>query len=142
MLPEEKQRTIVERYLPIEDLHERMALIVARARRLPPLTAEERSDANRVQGCVSRVWIIPTLVDKHCHFRIDADSTLVKGLAALICEIYDGATPAEVVAFETEALAALHLIDHLSPTRRNGLEAVGRFIRNFAETALAQSSAQ
>jgi cysteine desulfuration protein SufE len=140
MLLHEKQQQIIERYLPVEDWHERLALIVERARRLPPLTEAERCEANRVQGCASRVWIAAALAENRCRFRVDADSTLVKGLAALLCEIYDGAAPEEVVEVEPEALEALRLSDHLSPTRRHGLEAVRRVIRSFAERALTRAT--
>ncbi len=133
MLPIEKERDLIDRFLPIEDVQERLALIVDRARRLPPLVDSERCDANRVQGCSSRVWIAASLdANDVCHFRLDADSTLVKGLAGLICEIYDGAPVHEVAAVEPTVLEALHLIDQLSPTRRNGLDQVRRAIRDFA----------
>jgi cysteine desulfuration protein SufE len=105
---------------------------VDRARRLPPLPADERTDARRVPGCVSQVWLVGELRDGHCHFRCDADGPLVKGLVAFLCAFYEGATPAEILAYDTDPLAALDLLKNLSPTRQNGLGAVRAGIRNFA----------
>jgi cysteine desulfuration protein SufE len=139
MRPHDKEQQMTARFLPIEDVQERLAVVVDRARRLPPLTEEERCDENRVQGCSSRVWIAASLEEQKCRFRIDADSTLVKGLAALICEIYDGATPAEAASAEPTILESLHLLDHLSPTRRHGLEQVRRVIREFGSRAAAEA---
>lgn len=131
MLPAEKQQRLAAQYLPIEDPQERMALLVDRARQARPLPETERTEENRVQGCVSRVW----LDGGRCRFRLDADSALVKGLAAVVCEVYEGSLPAEAAEFETTILEALRITDHLSPTRRHGLQQVGRSIREFARAA-------
>jgi cysteine desulfuration protein SufE len=72
-----------------------------------------------------------------CYFTLDADSSLVKGLAALICEIYHGAPAEEVAALEPTLLDDLRLADQLSPTRRHGLAQVRRAIREFAQQALS-----
>jgi cysteine desulfuration protein SufE len=140
MNPREKQSQMIARYLVIDDVQERLALIVERARKLAPLAETERCEANRVQGCSSRVWIVGTIEQERCRFRVDADSTLVKGLAGLLCEVYDDAPPEEVATVEPEVLEALRLSEHLSPTRRHGLEQVRGAIRNFAARALVEST--
>ena len=55
-----------------------------------------------------------------------SDSPLVRGLVRLLCGIYDGATPGEVVAEEPVVLEELGILRNLSPTRRNGLTAMRR----------------
>ena len=132
MSPEQKEQQLIARLSLIEDLQERMAAIVDRAKKLPPLTDAERNDEHRVSGCVSRVWIVPSVDDGLCQFRVDADSTLVKGFAGLICEVYTGSTPAAAAEYETHILDALHLSDQLTPTRKNGLEQVQKTVRRFA----------
>jgi cysteine desulfuration protein SufE len=136
MSPEQKEQQLIARLSLIEDLQERMAAIVDRAKKLPPLSEAERTDQNRVPGCVSRVWIVPSLEDGRCQFRLDADSTLVKGFAGLICDVYSGSTPAAAAAFETRILEALHLSDQLTPTRKNGLEQVQKTVRRFAAASV------
>ena len=138
MSPAEKQQQLIARYGLIEDFHERLALLVERVRTLAPLPESERCDRNRVQGCASRVWLVAELAGDVCRFKIDADSTLVRGLTALICELYDGASPAAICAHEPTLLEALHLTDHLSPTRRHGLQRVSGAIHNFAAGCLAR----
>lgn len=136
MSPEQKEQQLIARLSLIEDLQERMAAIVDRAKKLPPLMEAERSDMYRVAGCVSRVWIVPTVEEGRCQFRIDADSSLVKGFAALICDVYAGSSPAAAAEYETRILEALHLSDQLTPTRRNGLEQVQKTLRRFAATCI------
>ncbi len=129
----ENGQTLVEDFLLIENLQERLAAVVDRARRLPPLPEEDRTDSHRVHGCISQVWVIGTLRDGHCHFRCDADGPLVKGLVAFLCAYFDNATPSEILVDDTDPLAALDLLKNLSPTRQNGLTAVRAAIRNFAQ---------
>lgn len=132
----ERQQQLISRYALIEDPQERLAAVVERARKLAPLAEEERCDANRVPGCTSRVWLLGAIEEGRCRFRLDADSTLVKGLAALLCEACDGGDAAEIAAGGADVLEALRLTDHLSPTRRHGLAQVARTIRDFAQRQL------
>jgi cysteine desulfuration protein SufE len=91
-----------------------------------------------VQGCASRVWLVAEQAGKRCRFKVDADSTLVRSLAALLCELYDGATPEAICAHEPTLLEALHLTDHLSPTRRHGFQRITVAIHSFAAECLAR----
>ena len=132
----ERQQQLIARYALIEDPHERLAAVVERARKLAPLAEEQKCDTNRVQGCTSRVWLLGAVEEGRCSFRLDADSTLVKGLAALLCEACDGSDASEIAAGGTDVLEALRLVDHLSATRRHGLAQVGKAIREFAQRQL------
>ena len=128
----EKQAALIARYSIIEDAQERLAAIVARGRKWPGVADEEKNDAQRVRGCVSQVWLAGGRDGELCRFRMSADSPLVQGLAALICELYDGGAAEEIAEVEPELLEALGLARQLSPTRLNGLAHVRRTIREFA----------
>lgn len=131
-----KQQQLIARLQIIEDAHERLAAIVARGRKRPPLTEAERTDASRVQGCVSPVWLTVSINESgRCRFRVAAESPLVLGLVALLCELYDGEPAEEVAALEPALFDELGLSRQLSPTRLNGLANVRRVIREFAQSA-------
>ncbi|MEI9895498.1 MAG: SufE family protein [Chthoniobacter sp.] len=132
----EKQQQLIARLKLIEDSHERLAAIVARGKKWPGVPEDQRTDAHRVPGCTSRVWLVGRLEDARCHFQMDADSPLVKGLVALLCELYDGATAEEVATLEPEIFSALGLDRQISPTRLHGLASVRAMIRAFAESRL------
>jgi cysteine desulfuration protein SufE len=129
----DKQQQLIAKWRLIEDPQERLAAIVARAKKWPSPAAEDRTDATQVPGCVSRVWLVGDLENGRCRFRMDADSPLVKGLVALLCELYDGELPEEIVNVKPDLLDALGLTRQLSPTRLNGLASVRRAIRAFAK---------
>jgi len=137
----EKQQQLADTLAVIPDLQERLAVVVDRAKKLPPLADFERTDATLVRGCVSRVHLVGALRDGRCSFRADADSPLVRGLVALLCEFFSGLAPAEIVAGNTDPLAELDLIKNLSPTRQNGLTAVRNAIRAFAQNHLPANNA-
>lgn len=123
---------MIEKYLLIQDAQERLGAITSRGKKWPGPAAEERVPENRVQGCVSPVWLVPRLEDGKCRFPLAAESPVVQGLAALLCELYDGETPAEVAAVEPEIMEELGIARQLSPTRLQGLTQVRRAIREFA----------
>ena len=128
----EKQRQLIARFAIIDDAHERLAAIVARGQRWPEVAAAERTDERRVAGCVSAVWLAGSVENGRCHFRLAAASSLVKGLAALLAELYEGETPAAILTWEPGLLEALGLDRQLSPTRLHGLAHIRRAIREFA----------
>lgn len=132
----EKQRALIDDLSIVDDRHERLSLIVERSRRAPSLAAAEKTDSTRVTGCISPVWLTGELRDGRLALRFDAESPMVKALVALMVQLYNGATPAEIVATEPILFDELGLARDLSPTRRNGLAAVRARIKLLAEKHL------
>ena len=128
----EKQTRLIANYSIIDDPQERLAAVVDDARRQPALPDAARTEANRVKGCVSQAWIAAEFRDGRCHFQSDADSPLVRGLLKLMCELYSGGVPSEIIAADTTLFEELGLVRNLSPTRLNGLQSVRAKIREFA----------
>ena len=128
----ERQASICEKLAILPDPQERLAALVNRSSRVKIITEAERTDAALVPGCVSRVWVIGEITDGRIHLRMDAEAHLVKGLAAFLCELYDGAEATEAASFEPDALDRLGIARLLSPTRLQGLTQVCRRIRTLA----------
>jgi cysteine desulfuration protein SufE len=137
-----KERKMIDRWLVLPDAHERLNAITTRAQKSGRLDEAERAAVGRVPGCVSAVWLKASLEDERCHFQVDAESPLVRGLVVLLAELYDGEPPAEVAAHEPQILEALGVAKSLSPTRLNGLANVRAVIREFAAAQLASGGAE
>ncbi len=138
----EKQTQLAADLTIIDAPQERLAVVVDRAKKLPPLPASERTDEHRVRGCVSVVYLVSTVdAEGRCQFRCEADSPLVRGLVALLCEFFSGAPAAEITASDADPLGALGLTKNLSPTRQNGLASARAAIRAFAEKHLPANDA-
>ncbi|MCP5069498.1 MAG: SufE family protein [bacterium] len=122
-----------------DDWEERYRALIDLGKRLAPLTDEQRVEANRVQGCVSQVWLVndPEGAEVgHLAFRADSDSFIMKGLLALLLSLYNDRQPAEILATDSTALfAELGLDGHLSPLRSNGLASIDKTIRARAGVA-------
>jgi len=132
----EKQTQLIEDLSLIEDQQERLAATVDRARRRPPFPPASKTDAHRVNGCISQVWVTGELREGALHFQFDADSPLVKGLVALMIDLYEGGSPADIIATEPVLFDQLGISRDLTPTRQNGLAAVRAHIREIARRAL------
>ncbi|HWL53133.1 MAG TPA: SufE family protein [Chthoniobacteraceae bacterium] len=130
--PAERQAALIEWYGIIPDPQERLAAVIARKTKLPEVPEAERTPENLVQGCQSRVWITGRLEEGRCRLAMSAESAMVRGLVAVLCEVYDDATPEAVAAFEPELLEKLGISRNLTPTRLNGMAAVRGWLAALA----------
>ena len=117
------------------DWEERYRYVIDLGRDLAPLTDAERSEANKVRGCASQVWLVTEpQPDGTVRFRGDSDAHIVRGLIAILLRLYSGRSPAEIGAFDAKAaFDELGLSGALSAQRSNGLASMVARIRRDAE---------
>lgn len=128
---------IAETFELLGDWEERFSYVLDLGRKLPDFPESERTEARRVHGCQSNVWL-DLVVERNrtprVRLRAVSDAHIVNGLIAILLSAYDGKTPGEALAFDIKGLlATLELETHLSGTRRNGLQAMVARIRAEAE---------
>ena len=128
----EKQRQLVAKLAIIEDPHERLAALMSRAKKCPAPAAEHLTEHHRILGCQSRVWLTGTLESGACRWRMESDAPMVKGLVALLCELYEGASPEAVLALEPTLFDDLGIVRMVSPTRLAGLASVRQRMKQIA----------
>jgi cysteine desulfuration protein SufE len=116
------------------DWDERYRYVIDLGRTLAPLTEAERSDANKVRGCASQVWLVREPADgDRLSFRGDSDAHIVRGLIAILLRLYSGQTADEILAFDAKAgFERLGLSGALSAQRSNGLYSMVERIRRDA----------
>ncbi|MGB5950719.1 MAG: SufE family protein [Parvibaculum sp.] len=137
--------SLIEDFSFLGDWEERYRYVIELGRELEPLSEEEHSAANKVPGCVSQVWLVtetkhgdkePRLV-----FRGDSDAHIVRGLIAILLQIFSGKTPREILDVDArQILQKLGLNEHLSPQRSNGLYSMVGRIQDDARALLATAS--
>jgi cysteine desulfuration protein SufE len=135
----EKQFHLTSELAALKNGQDRLAFLVAQAKRRPLLAPERRVDAHLIPGCLAKLWFIPQLRDGQCFFACDSDSLVVKAIAGLLCEFYSGHAPVEILAHDPQFLAPLGITQHLTPNRRNALSKVWERIRQFAVQSVAAS---
>jgi len=83
----------------LDDWEDRYRFIIELGRELPPLPSELKTEANKVRGCVSQVWLVSEVVDRDAgrcspilKFRGDSDAHIVRGCVSqvwLVSEVVD-----------------------------------------------------
>ena len=138
----ERQDQIVTELNALTDWKERYRSIIARGRAMQPFPEDWRGDKNLVKGCQSRVWLHAELKDGHLLLHGDSDAEIVRGLVAIVLEVFQWATPDEAVSADVDFVDRLGLSENLSQTRANGLMAMIKQIRLYGTVfrALAATS--
>jgi cysteine desulfuration protein SufE len=130
----------------LEEWDDRYRYVIELGRTLKPLPEEGHSPENKVQGCVSQVWLSKQ-VDRESggeprlNYLGDSDAHIVRGLIAILLTLYSGQTPKHILA--TDAIKVFDEFgfrQHLTPQRSNGLRAMVERIRNDAREALATAT--
>lgn len=123
----------------LDDWEDRYRYLIELGQALPRLEADERVDANKVNGCISQVWLVSEPVEAEgkvsLHIRGESDAMIVQGLVAILLALYSD-RPAREIA-ETDAVAlfdAMGLREHLTAQRSNGLVAMVNRIRTEARS--------
>jgi cysteine desulfuration protein SufE len=121
-----------------DDWEDKYRFLIELGKDLVALPDEYRTDANLIRGCQSQVWLVTTFDPSSGHLKItlDSDAHIVRGLSAVVLTALNHKTPAEILQFDIDGLfAELDLLQHLSPTRGNGLRAMVAKVRQHAEQA-------
>lgn len=132
----------------LDDWEDRYRYVIELGRTLPPMPPELKTEANKVRGCASQVWLATTVSSGGAggtpvlSFQGDSDAHIVRGLIAILFAIYNGRPAAEIAAHDaTGDFAALGLKEHLTPQRSNGLASMVERIRRDAQASLAAARA-
>ena len=125
---------ILETFEFLDDWEDRYRYIIDLGKKLPELAENEMTDAYKVRGCQSQVWIDYKIEHDRFVFQVDSDALIVKGLLAIVMAAYQNKTADEILEFNIEDyFTQLDLIKHLSPTRGNGLKAMVEKIKRIVK---------
>ncbi len=135
--PELSFAELAENFALFDDWDDRYRYLIDLGRKLPALPDAWKSEATKVRGCMSQVWMVPghpSAEPKNFAFAADSDAHIVKGLIAVLGILFSGQTPEAIAAVDTEAaFRTLGLDQHISPSRRNGLVAMVEKIKGYAK---------
>lgn len=119
---------VIDNFEFLDDWDARYAYLVELGEALPAMGDAYRNDANRVQGCMSKVWVCP-VPDASDPARLnyvgDCDTAIIKGVLALLIELMSGRTREEIEALDLDDMFdRLKLAEHLSPNRHFGIYSI------------------
>ncbi|MDH5821569.1 SufE family protein [Luteimonas sp. RD2P54] len=134
--PEAAQAAIRDEFAFFGDWSERYQYLIDLGRKLPEFPDAWKVEENRLLGCQSMVWIVPSGDADRLDFAAVSDSAIVSGLIYLALRVYSGRSARQILDTDADYIAAIGLAKHLSPTRSNGLAALLAYIRERAQRAL------
>ncbi len=130
----DRSSEVVEEFELFDDWMERYEHLIELGRGLAPIPDIYRTDVYRVQGCQSQVWIAAEqTVDGRVVLHADSDAIITRGLVALLVRVLSEQPAAEIAASKMDFLEEIGMGEHLSSTRKNGLDAMIRRIKAYAE---------
>ena len=137
---------IIGNFAVLDDWDDRYRYLIELGRELPPLAEAAHSDANKVQGCASQVWLDTTVRPNGAGgpvltFAGDSDAHIVRGLIAILFAVYSGKSAREILNTDAVKLfEGIGLREHLTPQRSNGFRSMVERIRSDARTTLAAAA--
>ncbi|OVA19727.1 BolA protein [Macleaya cordata] len=128
-----KLQEIVKLFQTVQEPKAKYEQLLFYGRKLTPLDTQFKTNENKVQGCVSQVWVRAYLdSDKNVLFEADSDSVLTKGLAALLVQGLSGRPVSEILKVSPDFVTLLGLQQSLTPSRNNGFLNMLRLMQNKA----------
>ena len=137
---------IRDNFALLDEWDDRYRYVIELGRTLDPMPEAEHSAANKVNGCVSQVWLSKQInrgngSEPRLNYLGDSDAHIVRGLIAILLTLVSGRTPREILAIDAPAVFdEFGFREHLTPQRSNGLRSMVERIRSDAREALAAAS--
>jgi cysteine desulfuration protein SufE len=134
---------IIDNFSLLDDWDDRYRYLIELGRELPPLPAEAQSEATRLWGFSSQVWLDTNVRPNGAGgpvltFVGDSDAHIVRGLIAILFAMYSGRSAKDILATDAVALfEKIGLREHLTPQRSNGFRSMVDRIHSDARAALA-----
>lgn len=136
---------IVENFTLLDEWDDRYRYVIELGKALPPMPDSNHTDANKVQGCASQVWLISHVAPNGADgpimtFEGDSDAHIVRGLVAILIALYSGMPARNILKTNAlELFDRIGLRENLTPQRSNGLRSMVERIRTEASAALARA---
>lgn len=129
---EELQAELVDEFEIFDDWMSRYEYVIDLGKQLPDFPQEWKTEANKIQGCQSQVWLNMRLEDDKMMIDGMSDAAIVSGLVAIVLRVYSGQAPSAILNAKPDFIKDIGFTDHLSPTRSNGLHSMLRTIYQSA----------
>lgn len=132
MAMSDKIEKIVREFQSCETWESKYEKLIQYGKHLNSMAESDKTEDLKIKGCQSQVWIKAELRDGRVFFHGDSDALLVKGLVALVLQVYSGETPQDILRQEPAFLKEMGLDAGLSPSRSNGLYSMIKQVKYYA----------
>ena len=132
MTIQEIEQQIIDEFANFDEWIDKYAYIIDLGKECPVIDEKDKTEANLIKGCQSRVWVSCEYHDGKVFFKADSDAVITTGIISLLIRVYSGQTPQDILGNEPVFIDQIGLKEHLSPTRSNGLTSMLKQIKMYA----------
>lgn len=117
---------IIERFSHIKSWDTRHREIMLLGKELQRLDKLYRDEQSLISGCESLAWLVATKNSQGMFsFQADSDAKIIRGLLVIVLSAFNGKSKLQIDKFDINAyFERLGLMQHLSPSRGNGVLAI------------------
>jgi len=124
----ENQQEIIDDLSFFESWEDKYMHIISLGKSLKPFPEEKKTVEYLVKGCQSQVWFDANFENGILNFMAESDALIVSGLIAILIDVYNEATPQDILESNTDFIQEIGFGSHLSVTRSNGLHSMLNYI--------------
>ena len=99
---------------------------------LEPFPEGEKTEANIIKGCQSKVWLIAEDQDGKVHYQADSNTDITKGLISLLIRVLNNRKPEEILKAELNFIERIGMGSIIGSQRSNGLAAMIKQMKLYA----------
>ncbi|ELS30977.1 MULTISPECIES: SufE family protein [Pseudanabaena] len=112
---------IVQRFHRLSDPKQRYEQLILYGKKLEAFPETLKTPENKVQGCVSQVYVVAKLdANERVVFAGDSDALISKGFVGLLSVCMGGLTQKEIELLTPDFIKDTGLVASLTPSRANG----------------------
>ena len=125
---------ILNKFSIVKSWDSRHREIMLLGKQLERLDKNLRNVHNLISGCESLAWLVVIKGSQgKFYFQADSDAKIIRGLLVIVLAAFNGKTAQQIKSFDiTHYFESLGLMQHLSPSRGNGVLAIVEKIRVLA----------
>lgn len=127
-----RQNRLVDEINHLGDSLEQYSYLVYRSGQMPALNEKYRTEANRVKGCQSVVWMVLSVEDGIMQFKADSDTLLMKGVLAVLQDLVDGVAAEDVCQTSIDIFDRTQLAVSFQSDRLTGIQSILNSIQKTA----------
>ncbi len=125
----EKEQEIVEEFELFDDWTDKYQYIIELGQKLKDFPVDKKTEDFKIKGCQSNVWVFSSEQDGRIHIEGDSDSSIVKGLIAILIRVLSDQKAEDILKTELNFINEIGLAQHLAQTRANGLASMVKQIK-------------
>ena len=137
---QDRARALVDEFAMFDDWMDKYQYLIDLGASVPAIEDAFRTDTYRIQGCQAQVWLHAEPHGQRIHFTADSDAQITRGLIAALLRVLNDQPAESVAAADLSFLDEIGMKEHLSPTRKNGLDSMIKQIRLYAAAIAASQS--